>query len=156
MEKDDPLIPEWLRQEQEQRELENLQDAARKAQDRAAFLLIEQKAPLFRTRVLARLEASVKALPMTVEMTGSVNRVGTGFRVCVNKLGPIANYTHTDLFFEPLKIRCNFHEGSSEDLRFCVLSGSEVRVIDGVGPMSEEETGDYIMQRMVNLIKRRY
>jgi hypothetical protein len=97
----------------------------------------------------------MKALPATVEMTGSVNHVGTGFRVCVNKLGPRANYTHTDLFFEPLRIRCNFHEGGSKELRFCALSESEVGVIDGGGPMSEEEAGDYIMQRMVNLIKSR-
>jgi len=155
VEKDDSLIPEWLRQEQERRELEEARGAARKAQDHAALLLIKQKASLFRTRVLARLEASVEALPITVEMTGSVNRVGTGFRVCVNKLGPRANYTHTDLFFEPLRIRCNFHEGGSEEFRFCALSEFEIGVIDGAGPLTEEETGDYIMQRMVSLIKSR-
>ena len=155
-EKDDFPIPQFLRREQEQRELEKAQEAARKGRDHAAFLLIAQKASLFRTRVLSRLEASVKALPVTVEMVGSVNRVGTGFRVCVNKLGPIANYTHTDLFFEPLRIRCNFHEGGSEELRFCTLSESEIAVIDGAEPMTEEETGDYILQRMVNIIKSRY
>lgn len=155
MDKDDPRSPEWLRREHKQRESEKSRSEAQNSQDRAALLLIQQKAALFRDRVLARMEACVRALPEAVEMTGSVNQLGTAFRVCINKLGPRANYTHTDVFFEPLRIRCNFHEGGSEELRFCALSESEIGVIDGAGPMSEEETGDYIMQRMVSLVKSR-
>lgn len=155
MDKDDPRFPEWLRWEHQQRESERMRSEAQTSQDRAALLLIEQKGPLFRDRVLSRMEACVKALPETVEMAGSLNPLGACFRVCVNSLGPRANYTHSDVFFEPLRIRCNFHEGGSEELRFCALSESEIGAIGGARPMSEEETGDYIMQRMVNLVKSR-
>ena len=157
MEKDNP-IPEipWLQNEQAQHALEKAQEAVRREQNRAALLLIKQKSSIFCTRFSARLNLCVAALPNAVEMTGSVNHVGTGYRVCVNKLGPIANYTHTDLFFEPLRIRCNFHEGGSEEFRFCVLSESEIGVIDGAEPMTEEEIGDYIVHRMVKIIKERY
>ncbi len=150
-----PSIPEWLQEEAERTELSKIQGELRAARDAAAQSLIAVKGPLFVERVLARLGASVNALQQ-IGMAGSINSVGDGaFRICVNKLGPYANYTHTDLFFEPLRIRCHFLEGGGEEFRYCALSERELAVIDGADPMKEEEVADSIMRRMVHLVKTR-
>lgn len=155
MNENDPLIPEWMRREKERRESENARKEAQRSLALAARLLIEGKSPLFWQDVLRILKISVAALP-TLGMNGSINPVSLNtFRVCVSKLGPIANYTHTDLSFEPLRIHCNVFGEGSYDLRFCAISESEISVIGNSEPMNQEKSAEHIMRHMTSLIESR-
>lgn len=150
MNDNDPLIPEWMRQERERDKLYRAHQQVEDSATRAALLLIEKKAPIFWKHVLRNLKISVDALPV-LGMTGFVRNVNSGFRVSINKLGPVANYTYTDIFLHPQRIHCRTFEQNFYDLRFCI-EDSEIEVIGTEEPMDEEQTAEHIMRRMIDIV----
>lgn len=150
---ENPLIPEWIQKEQERRELEQARAEAERATERAASLLIKTSGPEFGKDVLMRLKISTEALP-TLGMSGSVNPAGNAFRICVNKPGSVAKFTHTDLFLEPFGLRCNLFGGGSYELRYCATSESEIGVIGDAEPMDRDQTAEFIIRSMIRRIER--
>lgn len=150
---ENPLIPEWIQREQIRRESERARAEAESATERAAGLLIKANSPLFAKDVLRIVKLSVDALP-TLGINGSINSVGVAFRVCINKLGRVATFTYTDIFFEPFGIRCNVFGGGSYALRYCAVSESEIGVIDDAEPMDREQTAEYILTRMMRRLEK--
>ncbi len=124
----------------------------------AGMRLVEVEAPKFWQELLEKMKIAVDALP-ALKLHGSYSLMGLeSVRIEMSSPGNFPNMTYTDLFRAADRIRASTLDAGAYSLMFHVVSDTEIGVVDehkGGHPMNPDETSEYVMKRMLNLIERR-
>jgi hypothetical protein len=146
---------------QKEKAVNELAEARRQAAEQralAAALFVEEEGPKFWKTLKEKLQIAVDALPV-LSLNGSFSSIGpVSVRINMNQPGIFANITYTDIFIDQNGFRCTTLDDGFYNLAFCIVSENNLAVMDQQhesSPMNPEEASEYIIRRMIKLLRSR-
>jgi hypothetical protein len=149
-------IPDWIKREKQKLDQEDANEAEAHKDAMRRGLLVNELRPVFWTALLAQLKKNAEALKH-IGLKGDYGETGFGnVRITVTKPGNFPNITYTDIFQDDAHIRCTTLGDGAYNLDF--HAGDEeigvINLADATPFMSAAQAADYVVQRMVAVIKR--
>lgn len=151
------LVKPWIKARKAKNESAKL-PSHHELQENVARLKIDLEAPKFWNDLLKELALNVEGIS-EIECAGKISKFGNlkieeQYRVQVMIKSFCPNQTFTDLFYSQgnTVIRCCTCEGSAFQLSFGMTDKGSIAVFSDDGPMNPEETAEFIVQRMVDIV----
>jgi hypothetical protein len=162
----DVLIPEWLKELENEADLDAARRDAAEQRAIAAQLALDTDGPEFWHQLLKGLSINSDALEKMkkVGVRGHASTFGNPrggeqrCRVDIARTGIMPKLTWTDLFYTPgdSAIRCHTLEGEVKNFAFCILpkrKGLGVLQDGEFAPMNAEEMAETIVMQMVSRVR---
>lgn len=152
----DLLVKDWIKRRKAQDELANLPSRDELQQD-VARLKIELEGPKFWSDFVKELALNIEGIS-EIGCSGKITTIGNlkfeeqcRVQVMFKSLRP--KQTFTDLFYSNgAIIRCSTCEGDAFQLSFGMTEKGSIGVFCDDGPMNPEETAEFIVRRMVDIV----
>jgi hypothetical protein len=160
---DNILTPDWIKKIKAEDEQQKARAEADGQRQLVAALSIRADGLEFWRRLVRELVINAESLS-EIGLYGKVSPVPSGspdfeqcYRVEVVQRAPFPRPTYTDLFYSNGSgiVRCHTQEGEAFQLHFCVRpeGGIGVWSDDFMKAVSDEQTAEFLIKRMVNLIR---